>query len=76
MLPASRSDSARRSIAVLPFANLTGDPGKDFLGEGLAEELIHTLIPECPDCVFPPGLPRSPIADETSICAELRGSST
>jgi len=34
---------ARRSIAVLPFANLTGDAGKDFLGEGLAEELIHTL---------------------------------
>jgi TolB-like protein len=34
---------ARRSIAVLPFANLTGDPGKDYLGDGLAEELIHTL---------------------------------
>jgi TolB-like protein len=31
------------SIAVLPFANLTGDPGKDYLGEGMAEELIDTL---------------------------------
>jgi adenylate cyclase len=33
----------RRSVAVLPFANLTGDPAKDYLGDGLAEELIHTL---------------------------------
>ena len=33
----------RRSIAVLPFANLTGDPSKEYLGDGMAEELIHTL---------------------------------
>jgi adenylate cyclase len=39
----TREDGARRSIAVLPFANLTGDSGKDYLGDGLAEELIHTL---------------------------------
>jgi len=31
------------SIAVLPFANLTGDAGKDYLGDGMAEELIHML---------------------------------
>jgi len=31
------------SIAVLPFANLTGDPDKDYLGDGMAEELINTL---------------------------------
>jgi TolB-like protein len=31
------------SIAVLPFANLTGEPSKDYLGEGMAEELIDTL---------------------------------
>jgi TolB-like protein len=31
------------SIAVLPFANLTGDADKDYLGEGMAEELIHVL---------------------------------
>ena len=28
---------------MLPFANLTGDPALDYVGEGLAEELIHTL---------------------------------
>jgi TolB-like protein len=32
-----------RTIAVLPFANLTGDAGKDYLGDGIAEELIHKL---------------------------------
>ena len=40
---AARDEADRRSIAVLPFANLTGDPSKDYLGDGLAEELIHTL---------------------------------
>jgi len=35
--------SARSSIAVLPFANLTGDPGKEYFSDGMAEELIHTL---------------------------------
>jgi TolB-like protein len=35
--------AARTSIAVLPFANLTGDPSKEYLGDGMAEELIHTL---------------------------------
>jgi TolB-like protein len=31
------------SVAVLPFANLTGDPGKDYFGDGMAEELINAL---------------------------------
>ncbi len=31
------------SIAVLPFVNMTGDPAIDYLGDGLAEELIHRL---------------------------------
>ncbi len=34
---------ARSSIAVMPFANLTGDATKDYLGDGMAEELINTL---------------------------------
>jgi TolB-like protein len=33
----------RTSVAVLPFANLTGDASKDYLGDGMAEELINTL---------------------------------
>jgi TolB-like protein len=33
----------RASIAVLPFANLTRDPDKEYFGDGMAEELIHML---------------------------------
>src|SRR5262249_56595007 len=33
--------SARTSIAVLPFANLSSDPEKDYFGHGIADELIH-----------------------------------
>ncbi|MGC1458549.1 MAG: winged helix-turn-helix domain-containing protein [Steroidobacteraceae bacterium] len=32
-----------RSVAVLPFVNLTGDPTKDYLGDGVAEEVINEL---------------------------------
>ncbi len=35
---------SRTSIAVLPFANLTGDPAKEYFGDGIAEELINTLM--------------------------------
>src|SRR5262249_2624511 len=31
------------SIAVLPFANLTRDPEKEYFSDGMAEELIHRL---------------------------------
>ena len=34
---------ARNAIAVLPFTNMTGDSGNDYLGDGLAEELLHRL---------------------------------
>lgn len=34
---------ARTPIAILPFANLTGDPATDYLGEAMAEELINTF---------------------------------
>jgi TolB-like protein len=33
----------RTAIAVMPFANLTGDASKDYLGDGMAEELINIL---------------------------------
>jgi TolB-like protein len=31
------------SVAVLPFANLTGDATKEYLGDGMAEEVINAL---------------------------------
>ena len=31
------------TIAVLPFVNLSGEEGDDYLGEGIAEEIIHAL---------------------------------
>jgi TolB-like protein/Tfp pilus assembly protein PilF len=32
-----------RSIAILPFVNLTSDPANEYIGDGLADELINTL---------------------------------
>jgi adenylate cyclase len=31
------------SIAVLPFANLSGDPAKDYFSDGMSEELLNLL---------------------------------
>src|SRR5512136_3129948 len=31
------------SIAVLPFTNLSGDPGKDYFSDGMSEELLDLL---------------------------------
>jgi TolB-like protein/Tfp pilus assembly protein PilF len=38
--PAAAQDN---SVAVLPFANLSGDPKQDYFSDGLSEELINTL---------------------------------
>ncbi len=40
---AGTAPQAPPSVAALPFANLTGDPANDYLGDGMAEELICTL---------------------------------
>ncbi len=46
--PASKEKMAfplpdKPSIAVLPFANMSDDPGQEFFGDGLAEEIINAL---------------------------------
>ena len=33
----------RTAVAVLPFVNLTGDPAKEYVGDGMAEEVINML---------------------------------
>jgi TolB-like protein/DNA-binding winged helix-turn-helix (wHTH) protein len=39
----SKAAVVRNSIAVLPFANLTGDASKEYLGDGMAEAMINML---------------------------------
>jgi TolB-like protein len=41
--PPATPPAPRTAVAVLPFANLTGDASKEYLGDGMAEELINTL---------------------------------
>ena len=36
-------EAPANAIAVLPFDNMTGDPANEYLGDGLAEELMHRL---------------------------------
>jgi TolB-like protein/Tfp pilus assembly protein PilF len=39
----ANGDRIDPSVAVLAFANLTGDPANDYLSDGIAEEIITTL---------------------------------
>jgi TolB-like protein len=36
------------SIAVLPFANLSGDPEQEYLAEGMTEDIITDLAAKSP----------------------------
>jgi TolB-like protein/Flp pilus assembly protein TadD len=43
---APRQTGSRRggmAVAVLPFTNLSGDPGTEYLSDGISEELMHAL---------------------------------
>jgi adenylate cyclase len=41
--PAPRPKLDRLRLAVLPFANLSSDPGNEYFADGMTEELISTL---------------------------------
>jgi len=38
------SEITDRSIAVLPFVNMSNDPDQDFFSEGISEEIINTIV--------------------------------
>jgi TolB-like protein len=46
--PGTRGGAERgdieRSVAVLPFVNLSGDPGNDYFSDGITEELLNALV--------------------------------
>src|SRR5208283_3049987 len=43
LTPASGISTATRSVAVLPFANMSGDKEQEYFSDGLAEEIINLL---------------------------------
>ncbi len=47
--PVADPGPERIRLAVLPFQNLTGDPGQDYLADGLTEELITELTRLSPE---------------------------
>ena len=42
-IPAEAADSGRRSIAVLPFTNMSADAENEFFTDGISEEIINAL---------------------------------
>ncbi|MBT8040596.1 MAG: tetratricopeptide repeat protein [Xanthomonadales bacterium] len=42
--PAKRSDADDRSIAVLPFVNMSGDRENEYFSDGIAEEILNLLV--------------------------------
>jgi adenylate cyclase len=42
-VPGSRASLDRPSVAVLPFANLSGDPQQDYFSDGITEDIITEL---------------------------------
>ena len=42
-IPATGSIGQVKTIAVLPFANMSGDPDQEFFSDGISEELLNVL---------------------------------
>jgi len=38
------SDTQERSIAVLPFVNMSNDPEQDYFSDGITEEILNSLV--------------------------------
>lgn len=41
--PPQNKPTAGASVAVMPFVNMSGDPSKEYLGDGISEEILNTL---------------------------------
>lgn len=48
----------RKSIAVLPFVNMSGEAENEYFSDGISEEILNLLV-KLPGCGLPPGHPRS-----------------
>lgn len=44
MPPTTLKDVPQKSIAVLPFVNMSNDPEQDYFGDGIAEEILNSLV--------------------------------
>jgi hypothetical protein len=73
-------ESGRIMLAVLPFENLTGDSGEDYLSDGLTEEMIAQLgwldprassVDPQPMRAPPPN-PARPSHDSGKVCGDAR----
>jgi TolB-like protein len=42
-VPAAEATTQEKTIAVLPFANMSGDPDQEFFADGISEELLNVL---------------------------------
>ena len=38
-----KEGSLNKSIAVLPFSNMSGNPEEEYFSDGITEEIIHSL---------------------------------
>jgi adenylate cyclase len=57
--PRARTDDGRRTIAVLPFVNMSGDAENEYFSDGIAEEILNLLTQ----------LPQLKVASRTSSFA-------